>query len=177
MPSNPYTSFETQATSLTPGAGGLMLVPYWNNVMNPYWAPVATSITVGWTTAHRQHHLYRAIPEAIAFEYLLGGGSRSDLWCEILADVLGASVRRTRSADATNLGAAVLAAAALGWHASIDTAATAMTTTTDLFEADSENQATYDRLCHDVYLGLFPGIQPLIDRLAELSAAPGLQPS
>ena len=86
-----------------------MLVPYWNNVMNPYWDPAATGLVIGWTTAHRRHHLYRAILDGIAFEHrlaiegiaaateipltehvILGGGSRSPLWRQIMADVLGA---------------------------------------------------------------------------------------
>ena len=129
-----FDVYEREAASLPPGAGGLMLVPYWNTVMNPYWDPAASGLVMGWTTAHRRHHLYRAILEGIAFEHrlamdgiaaatgvpltehvILGGGSRSPLWRQIIADVLGAPVLRARSADATNLGAGVLAAWAAGW--------------------------------------------------------------
>ncbi len=189
LPDDPYATYDTEAAELGPGAGGLMLVPYWNNVMNPYWDPAATGITIGWTVAHRRHHLYRAILEGIAFEYrlgidglqvstgdpitehvVLGGGSRSALWCQMLADVLGRPVSRARSADATNLGAAILAATALDWHPSIETAATAMTGTVDVFAADTETHPTYDRLYRDVYRGLFPALRPLIDRLSELTA-------
>ncbi|MEZ4610701.1 MAG: hypothetical protein R2838_10715 [Caldilineaceae bacterium] len=40
---------EAAAGRVPPGSQGLMLVPYWNNVMNPYWDPAAPGITIGWT--------------------------------------------------------------------------------------------------------------------------------
>lgn len=186
---DPFAAYETEAAELPAGAGGLMLVPYWNNVMNPYWDPAASGIVVGWNGGHRRHHLYRAILEGIAFEHrlavegiaaateepilghvVLGGGSRSSLWCQILADVLAAPVSRARSADATNLGAGVLAAFAAGWYASIPEAAAAMTGTTEAFTPDADQAGRYDRLFRDVYRHLFPALQPFVDRLTALTA-------
>ena len=183
-----FAAYEAEAAALPPGAGGLMLVPYWNTVMNPYWDPAASGITVGWTTATRRANLYRALMEGIAHEYrlsiegivassgepvgehvVLGGGSRSDLWCRILADVLGAPVRRAASVDATNLGAAILAAVAAGWYADATTAAAAMTGTAESFLPDPASAAAYDRLHREVYVHLFPALRPYLDRLTELT--------
>ena len=66
-----FDIYEREAAALRPGADGLILVPYWNTVMNPYWDPAATGLVIGWTTAHRRHHLYRAILDGIAFEHRL----------------------------------------------------------------------------------------------------------
>ncbi len=183
-----FAAYEALARDLPPGSGGLMLVPYWNNVMNPYWDPAATGLVLGWTVAHRRHHLYRAILEGIAFEHrlaiaaiaaaagepvaehvLLGGGANSSLWRQIVADVLGEPVALARSADATNLGAGVLAAFGAGWFPSVPTAATAMTGTTERHEPDPPAAAAYDRLFREVYVGLFPAVRPLMDRLTELT--------
>lgn len=185
---DPFADYEREAATLPPGAGGLMLVPYWNTVMNPYWDPAATGITVGWTTETRRHHLYRALMEGIAFEYrlsiegiiassgepvrehvVLGGGSRSDLWCQILADVLAAPVRRAASVDATNLGAAILAAVSAGWYPGAPEAAAAMTRTADTFQPDPEAVGRYDSLYREVYVHLFPALRPYLDRLTELT--------
>lgn len=187
-----YDAYEAEARALPPGAGGLMLVPYWNSVMNPYWDPAASGIVVGWKGGHRRHHLYRAILEGIAFEHrlamegiaastgqpvhehvILGGGSRSPLWCQIMADVLGAPVLRARSADATNLGAAILAGFAVGWFSSVADAAEAMTGTADLFEPAETERAAYDRLYDQVYRHVFPALRPYVDRLTELSEVTG----
>ncbi|MBV7330556.1 xylulose kinase [Chloroflexi bacterium TSY] len=90
------------AAKVPPGCEGLMLVPYWNDVLNPYWDPLASGMTVGWRGHHGREHFYRAILEGVAFEQRLvgdammetigqrfteyvtmGGGSRSALWCQI----------------------------------------------------------------------------------------------
>lgn len=186
---DPFDHYEAAAAELPPGAEGLMLVPYWNTVMNPYWDPTATGLVLGWTTAHRRHHLYRAILEGIIFEQrlafsgiaaasgvpiaehvILGGGSQSNLWGQIAADVLATHVQRARTADATNLGAAVLAAWACNWYSSPAAAAEAMTTVAESFAPGKEARAQYEVLYSEVYVHLFPAIRPVMDRLTALTA-------
>lgn len=188
---SPEALLEATASKLSPGADGLMLVPYWNNVMSPYWDPAATGIVIGWTGAHGRAHLYRAILEGIAFEQRLvgdammvavgqpfseyvtmGGGSRSELWCQIIADVTGVPVLRSTSTEATCLGAGMLAATAAGWYADLHTAAHAMSATAARFTPEPATQARYDRLYREVYQPLFPTVQPLVDRLAVLAREP-----
>ncbi|MBW7885156.1 MAG: xylulose kinase, partial [Caldilineaceae bacterium] len=185
---SPEEMLEAAAAKLPPGALGLMLVPYWNNVMNPYWDPAATGIMIGWTGAHGREHFYRAILEGIAYEQRLvgdammeavghrfteyvtmGGGSRSNLWCQIMADVTGVPVLRSTTTEATCLGAGVLAAAAAGWYADARAAADAMTQTAGSYVPCAENQAQYERLFQEIYKPLFPRVQPLVDRLTILT--------
>ena len=156
--------------------------------MSPYWDPTATGITIGWTGAHGREHLYRAILEGIAFEQRLageavmkvlgqpfaeyvtmGGGSRSKLWCQIMADVTGVPIARSTTAEATCLGAGIMAAAAVGWYADAFDAAAAMTDIADRFTPNPETGQIYDQLFNEVYKPLFPTIQPLINRLTELT--------
>ncbi|MBA3947540.1 MAG: xylulose kinase [Herpetosiphonaceae bacterium] len=193
---DPGRSVEEQldalAAQVPPGALGLMLVPYWSSVTNPYWDSAATGITVGWTGAHRREHFYRAILEGIAFEQRLategveaatlqpvqeyiamGGGSRSTLWCQMLADVTGKRVTRASSAEATCLGAGILAAAAVGWYPDVRAAAAAMTGTGATFEPRQAVQQVYDRLYNDVYRGLYPALRDSLARLTELTHSDG----
>jgi sugar (pentulose or hexulose) kinase len=185
---SPEELLEVAAAQVSPGSLGLMLVPYWNHAMTPYWDPAATGITVGWTGAHGREHLYRAILEGIAFEQrlvsdamtdatripfseyvALGGGSQSGLWCQILADVTGVPVTRSATAEATCLGAGILAAAAAGWYPDPICAAGAMTHAAERFTPNPEAHAIYERLFTEVYQPLFPTLQPLINRLAQLT--------
>lgn len=176
------------AEKVPPGSLGLITVPYWSGVMPPYWDAKATGITVGWTGAHRREHFYRSILEGIAFEHrlamegvekatdqtideyiVMGGGSRSDLWCQIVADISRATVKRASTTEATNLGAGILAAAAVGWYNDVREAADAMTTTTDVFAPDEQTHTVYERLFNQVYKPLFPALQQSIDRLSALT--------
>ena len=189
LPLSAEEMLEAAAAKLEPGASGLMLVPYWNGVMSPYWDPAASGITIGWTDAHGRVHLYRAILEGIAFEQRLagdgvmealgqrfteyvtmGGGSRSRLWCQILADVTGVPILRSGTTEATCLGAGILAAVAAGWYSDAYRAAEVMTRVTDQFTPNPEAQARYEPLYSEVYKPLFPTIQPLVDRLGELTS-------
>ncbi len=179
---------EAAASKLPPGSLGLMLVPYWNAVMPPYWDAHATGVTIGWTGAHRREHFYRAILEGIAFEerlgiegmeraigtpihelIVMGGGSRSALWCQIIADICGKRVTRASTTEATCLGAGIMAAAAVGWYPSPVEAANAMTATERSFEPDERTQAVYNRLYNEVYRDLFPALKKYVDRLSKLT--------
>ena len=52
-------ALEAQARHLPPGAGGLLLLPYWNSVLNPYWDPAASGLVLGWRGHHGRQHFYR----------------------------------------------------------------------------------------------------------------------
>jgi len=188
LPLSPEELLEAAAAKVPPGSLGLVLVPYWKHAMTPYWDPAATGITIGWTGAHGREHLYRAILEGIAFEQRLvgdammaatgqpfsqyvamGGGSRSNLWCQIIADVTGVPVVRSATAEATCLGAGIVAAAAAGWYPDAISAAANMAGTAGQFVPNPATQAVYDRLYSKVYRPLFPTLQPLLQHLTELT--------
>jgi xylulokinase len=190
---SPEEILEAAAAEIPPGAAGLMLVPYWNGAMNPYWDAGASGIMVGWRGIHRGAHFYRAILEGIAFEQRLhmegvesalgthldrfiavGGGARSLLWCQIIADTTGKSVFRASTSEATALGAGILAAAGVGLHPDVLAAAQAMTNLhPHPFQPDPERRAFYEHLYQDVYRNLFPALQSYLDRLDDLTGLTG----
>jgi sugar (pentulose or hexulose) kinase len=157
-------------------------------VATPYWDGSATGIIVGWTGSHGRAHFYRALLEGIAFEqrlstegieraigqpiteYIaLGGGSKSALWCQIVADVTGRRVTRAGNPEATCLGAGVLAAVAAGWYDDPRSAAAAMTSAGECFDPQPATRQIYDRLYREVYLGLYPALRTSLRRLTELT--------
>ena len=181
--------FDADAAKVAPGSHGLMLVPYWNSAMGPYWDASASGIVVGWRGAHQRPHLYRAILEGIAFEQCLntggvervlgtrilryvaaGGGAQNDLWCQIVADITGIPVYRAATQECAALGAGILAASAAGLYPDVRQAAQVMAhTSSQGFEPDTGRHAFYQQLYEEVYVHLYPALQKYLRRLTELT--------
>lgn len=73
----------------------------------------------------------------------VGGGSRSDAWLRITADILGRPLVRARVSEAGCLGAALLAAAGTGAFASLREGVAAMVALGDRFEPDPGRERVY----------------------------------
>lgn len=176
---------EAAADALPPGADSLLCLPYWNGAMTPYWDGHARGALIGLTSVHGKAHIYRALLEGVAFEqrllssgaeeatgqpieefFILGGGSKSRLWCRILASVLRRPVRLVRAKESTALGAGMLAAASSGLHADIRSAAAAMSATGESVDPDPELAGAYDRL-FETYRGIYPALRSTFSGLAK----------
>jgi xylulokinase len=177
---------ETAAAQLPPGSGGLLTLPYWGGALTPYWDTNARGVLLGVNGSHGKPHVYRSMLEGMAFELrlltegaetkltrpldrlvALGGGSRSAVWCQILADVVRRPILVADEAESTCLGSGMLAAAAVGLHPSIPEAATAMSGTEAEYVPDEGRAQRYDRL-YGAYRQLYPQLK---DVFAELKAA------
>lgn len=113
------------------------------------------------------------MPESVVFA---GGASKSDLWCQILSDVLGKTVRVPVVKEATALGAAILAGHGVGIYPDISKAAR------DLVRWDKEYYPSADN--HEVYRQMYPVWREVYNNQLNLSdkgltrhmwIAPGLQ--
>lgn len=129
------------AASAPPGADGVTFLPALAGAMTPVWRPHARGGFYGLAPNHERRHLARAVLEGLAFAcrdvadrlaamglptdrtLLLGGGSRSDTWAQIRADVLGKRHDVAWSADTCPVGAAMIATVAAGTHADLASAA------------------------------------------------------
>jgi sugar (pentulose or hexulose) kinase len=89
-----------------------------------------------------------------------GGGSRSALWRQILADVTRKTVVACREAETTSLGAGIHAAAAQGWHGSLSDTADAMTGTGARHVPEEGTALRYDEL-FEIYREIYPRTAPL----------------
>lgn len=179
---------EEGAKQIPPGSDGLILVPYWNSVLDPFWDATASGIVVGWRGVHGRAHLYRAILEGIAFEQRLhlegveknlqvpikqlitvGGGATSNLWCQIIADITGKPVIKTIHKESASLGAAILAACGVGLFQHIRSAAQEMVRIASIsFQPDLERHAFYTRLFEQVYRHLYPSLRRYLKDLSSL---------
>jgi sugar (pentulose or hexulose) kinase len=192
---SPEAYFDELVGATPPGAQGLMLQPYWNpGVRIP--GPEARGAVIGFTDQHTRAHLYRAIIEGLAYALregkerlerrnkvpitqlrVAGGGSQSDAVLGITADIFNLPAERTALAEASGLGAAMLAAVGLKLHRSFEVALAEMVRPGRVFEPNATNARLYEQLYRVVYLGMYKRLKPLYDQMHGLAArmptAPG----
>ncbi len=137
---NIYKVLDEMAAAVTAGADGLSMLPHLMGAFSPLPNAVARGSFTGFTLAHGRGHFVRAILEAVAF--LLrqniesiesaglmvseirtsGGGSHSNLWNQIKADVTNRPILRLETEDSALLGDAILTGVACGLFDSIEAA-------------------------------------------------------
>ncbi|MFM8745845.1 MAG: FGGY-family carbohydrate kinase [Aestuariivirga sp.] len=186
-----FKALEAEAKASPIGAHGLVLVPYWSGSMTPYWDSAARGVIAGMSGNHRRGDVYRALLEGVALEQAMttnqvaaatspithfaavGGGSRSDLWCQILADAAGRDVKRLETAEASALGAAMAAARGAGWYGSVAEAARGMSgKPSKTFRPRSKDARRYAELLA-IYEELWPKLSGWNRRLVAFSASAG----
>lgn len=167
----------------------MILLPYLNAASTPYWDSQARGVMFGLRGEHTRAHVYRAVLEGLAFEqrletggmekavgqpiekfFAMGGGSRSPLFCQIVADVTGRPVTSCKEVETTCLGAGMMASAALDGSELRDVAAT-MSGEGATYEPDEKRAAFYDQLYNDVFAQLYTRLSPLFPALAKAVAA------
>jgi xylulokinase len=127
-----YEQMTKWAAEVPPGADGLLFLPYLAGERTPHMNPHARGMFLGLTAQHDRGHLVRAVMEGVSLALfdaydvltqtgarpnkviLTGGGARSALWRQIVADVFALEVSPLNSAEQSAQGAALLAGAGIG---------------------------------------------------------------
>lgn len=178
---------EQDAGAITPGSDGLLVMPYWSGVMSPYWDETARGAILGFSLDHTPAHIFRAVLEGIALEQALateametslrdqatsmiaaGGGTNSALLMQILASVLQRRIAVSEVQEAAALGAAMLAAAAIGWFPSAEAASRAMTPRPTKHVEPVAGLVGFYRRHKNIYRDVFPATRDIHARLHRL---------
>ncbi len=166
---DPYDLMTAEAEKSSIGANGLLLIPHFVGSGAPHWNPLARGIIFGLALGHERKDLYRAVLEGAAYEIrknievfkelgiepkelmLTGGGSRSDFWNQIYADVLGITCVRNVIEESTSLGAAILAASGAGIFPDIAKAAESLCKIDKKWISNDDRHASYEKIYHFSY--------------------------
>ena len=165
-----------------PGAGGLVLQPFWNPVLGET-GPEGRGSIIGFKDFHTRAHVYRALIEGLAFALrsgkerierrtktpitcirLSGGGAQSDQVAQIVADVLNLPVERFDDCEASGRGAAMVGATAMGWYPSITAAGEAMLGETHRIMPDPRAAERYEALYEIQYRPLYGKLKSMFER-------------
>lgn len=167
-PGDVYRTFDAMAARAAPGAQKLLFLPWLYGERTPVEDPNVRGGFLNLSLAHGRDHLVRAVFEGVAlnsrwllgavegfiqrpFPYLqmIGGGAKSEVWCQIFADVLGRPIRQVADPLLANVrGAAAIAAVGLGRLTFEELAASVRIER--LFHPQPENQRLYDDLYREL---------------------------
>ncbi|MCC7446446.1 MAG: carbohydrate kinase [Anaerolineae bacterium] len=158
-----FATLEQIASQSEPGARGIIYHPYLSTVgvIAPFVEPAARAQFFGLTVQHRRADLLRAVYEGVALAIrdcytalntpireirFAGGGSRSPLWCQIVADCLGARVVIPEGGELGAKGAALLAGVGIGQFPSIIEASKSAFRVTRSYEPNLDLKPRYDAI-------------------------------
>ncbi len=175
FPQASYDELMAEAAAVSPGCEGLVFLPYLTGERCPYPDPLARGGWIGLTSRHTRGHLVRAVVEGVTFGMgqmldlmrgigiepsrarIGGGGARSVLWRQMVADVLGVPVALPNTAEGPAYGAAIMAGVGVGQWGSVGEACGAVIRDTETLEPDAvaagryaQPRAVYGKLYGDL---------------------------
>jgi xylulokinase len=172
---DPYELMTAMAAELPPGADKLIFLPYLMGERSPHPDPDCRGVFFGLSAMHGRAHLVRSVLEGVAFSQLecvdvfremgvpvsdmtlTGGGARSRLWRQMLADLYGCPVNTLAADQGGALGVALLAGVGAGLFSSVGEACGAVVRKGAALQPDEKSGAAYRpyfELYKELYLKL-----------------------
>jgi sugar (pentulose or hexulose) kinase len=103
--------------------------------------------------------------------YIGGGGSKSNVASQVIADMFNVPVYRVKESENCSLGAAMCAAVGSSVYANLDGAISAMVKKYDEFQPNAKSHEFYEALSAKVIQKLYPAMADVLKELAELTTA------
>ncbi len=173
-PGVPFDELVKEAAGIPPGAEGLRFLPYLSGERTPHPDPDIRGGFIGLGTHHERAHLTRAVLEGVAFGLAdglglmvdagvrvpeafraSGGGTRSPLWLQIVADALGTAITTIGTAEGAAFGAALLAGVGAGWWDDVEASCSVVV------EGGVTSPGVHDYgSIHASYRSLYPTLAP-----------------
>ena len=158
-----YSRIDREASASPVGANGVFFHPYLQGERCPYWDTNLRASFTGVSISSTRGDFARALMEGVAFSlrdcyrtleemklpvkriFLIGGGARSKLWSEIVANVFNRPVAVPRPGDAS-FGACLLAGTGVGVFADVKEAVSRCLRVERTVAPDPAAAAQYDHL-------------------------------
>jgi xylulokinase len=180
-----FAELVDEASEVSAGSEGLIFLPYLSGERTPHPDPLARGAWIGLTGRHGPSHLTRSILEGVAFGLkdifclmrdaglssvdqirVSGGGAKSALWRQILADTLGAELVTVNTTEGAAYGAALLAGVGIGVWPNVDAACAETIAVTDRVSPNPQTVATYESM-YEQYQKLYPALKSTFAALAQ----------
>ena len=182
---DPYDVLIENASTIQPGCEGLFFLPYLTGERTPHADPDARGAFIGLTLRHNKRHMTRAVMEGVTFGLMdslqlvremgfhvpkvrvSGGGARSAVWRQMMADVFDAEVTTVNSTQGAAYGAAILASVGVGVYPDVSQATRCIVHETASDRPGAAAQVY--RRSYKQYRALYPALKPQFNALTLLT--------
>lgn len=162
------------------GDNKVFFLPYLMGERTPHNNPNARGTFIGMTMDTSREDMTQAVLEGVTFALrdaleiarsfgitiervrLNGGGAKSKLWCQMVADIMNVKVDKINSEEGPGFGAAILAAVGCGKFASVEEAAGKLIQVISTVEPNGERVAKYEEK-YQIFRKLYPALQPVFE--------------
>ncbi len=181
-PEDVYQRLDESASKAPPGSNGLIFTPWLNGERTPVDDTTVRAGLLNMSMSTTAADVCRAFLEGVAYNNrwalgyvekfigrkmetinIIGGGAKSDLWCQIFADVMNRNIRQLKDPMQSNArGAAFIAAVALGYIDFEDIPGLVEYKTT--YKPNPDNKEIYDKLFRE-FLNIYKNNRAMYKRL------------
>jgi xylulokinase len=173
---DPYEILIDKAASVEPGAEGLYFLPYLTGERTPVNDPLARGAFVGYSYRHGTEHTIRSLVEGISFGLrhnldvvrergikvdqirVIGGGSKSPFWRQLLADLMNAEIAILKTNEGPAQGAAILAGVGTGVFGDIVETCDRLLSIDSVIAPNPKMTERYEEI-YSHYAGIYPALK------------------
>lgn len=156
-----YDLLTEKASKSRPGANGVIYLPYLMGERTPHLDPNVKGAFLGVSLINNQDDFIRSVLEGISFSLkncldiieemnidineikISGGGAESNIWRQILADILQYQLTTIKASEGAALGVAILAGVGVGIYDSIEEACEKIVKGRDIVSPNKELKEIY----------------------------------
>ena len=159
-----FEEFSEQAENINVGCDGLLFHPYLVGELTPFANPNLRGSFIGVSASHSKAHFARAVMEGVALSlrdckdyleqkgiimkgqvFIIGGGAKSKVWRQIVADVLNVKLVLTKNND-SSFGSALCAGVYAGFFSDLDNAISSSKEVVGETLPNKSNTQIYDKI-------------------------------
>ncbi|MFH1228479.1 MAG: xylulokinase [Planctomycetota bacterium] len=182
---DPYEILIESVKEVPPGSEGLVFLPYLSGERTPHSDPDARGVFFGLSLKHTKNHLVRSVLEGVCFGLrdsleimkglgipvkeirLSGGGARSKIWAQILADVLNKEIVTVEPAEGSAYGAALLAGIGAGLYQNAGQACKSAIKIKGRIKPSGKNVIAYDK-SYELFKSLYSALKDRFKMLGKM---------
>lgn len=173
------SAFSVMESKVPTDPTGMLVLPHWQGAATPYMDINSVGAIVGFNMNTDRYKVYRALMEGIAYEMKMnilslndagvnidrltacGGGSRSQVWLQMRADIFNLPIDVLEVEEAGTLGATILAGIACGLFKSIEDGVARLVKIKKTYNPNQKN--------HEIYMDYFEKYQKMYKHIKQIN--------